>query len=499
MKNHLLRTLATIIVTVSLTAPSFAASRKSGIRHVLVISIDGLHAIDLQHYLATHPNSTLATLAADGVQYTDAHAAVPADSFPGLLGMMTGGTPAATGVYFDVSYARDLAGSEADCKRGRLGTPVAFDEAADGPNRQTLDPARLPHRPGACTPVYPHDYLRTNTIFNVVHDAGGYTAWIDKHPVYEILQGPDGHGIDDLYTPEIGGDFEGRAIAPPQHTTGSVQRTESYDSMKANALLNQIDGWAHDRSRHAPVPTLFGMNMQAVNVAQKLSGYRDAQATPASGLADALDHCDTLLGRMRQALQRDGLLDSTLVVVTAKHGNAPIDPRLLRHVEKRSLAQAIGAAASHGIAQLTVDQGALVWLSDRTEGRHVATALRAAPAALGIRTVLAGDDVARYFDAFGNDPRLPDLILMPQPGVIYGKPDDRKLAEHGGFDDDDTHVALLLSNPLLPLRGESLTMPVATTQLAPTVLDALGLSVQHLQAVRTQHTRALPRLPWSRP
>lgn len=499
MKNHLLRTLAAVSVTLSLAAPTLAASQKPTIRHVLVISIDGLHAIDLQHYLATHPRSTLATLAAAGVQYTDAHAVVPADSFPGFLGMMTGGTPAVTGVYFDVSYARDLAGSEADCKLGRLGTRVAFDEAADGPNRHTLDPARLPHRPGSCAPEYPHDYLRTNTVFNVVHDAGGYTAWIDKHPVYEILEGPDGHGIDDLYTPEIGGDYEGRAVAPLDHITGSIQSTERYDSMKANALLNQIDGWSHDHSSRAPVPTLFGMNMQAVNVAQKLAGYRDAHGTPQQGLADALDHCDALLGRVRQALRRDGLLGSTLVVVTAKHGNAPIDSRLLRHVEKKMLAQAVGDAAPHGVVQLTVDQGALVWLRDRTEASNVAAALRAAPPALGIRKVLIGTEVAHYFGASSKDPRTPDVVLMPQAGVIYGKPDDHKLAEHGGFDDDDTHVALLLSNPMLPQRGERLTMPVSTTQLAPTVLAALGLPAQRLQAVRALHTRALPELTWNRP
>ncbi|TPG09785.1 alkaline phosphatase family protein [Rhodanobacter glycinis] len=498
MKN-LLAALAAVGVILWLAAPAHAAGRGPAIRHVLVISIDGLHATDLQHYLAAHQHSTLATLAADGVQYTDAHAAVPADSFPGLLGMMTGGTPAVTGVYFDVSYDRDLASSEADCKLGRQGTRVAFDEAADGRDRRTLDPARLPHRPGSCTPVYPHDYLRTNTVFNVVHDAGGHTAWIDKHPVYEILDGPDGHGIDDLYTPEIGGDYEGSTAAPHDHITGSIQRTERYDSLKADALLNQIDGWTHDHAGRAPVPTLFGMNMQAVNVAQKLAGYADARGAPTHGLTDALAHCDTLLGRMRQALQQHGLLDSTLFVVTAKHGNAPIDQRLLRHVEKKALAQTVVAAAPHGLAQLTADQGALVWLHDRAEAARVAAALRAAPASLGIRKVIAGADVARYFGAGGNDPRTPDLVVMPQPGVIYGKPDDRKLAEHGGFDDDDTHVALLLSNPQLPRRGQSLTMPVSTTQLAPTMLAALGLSAQRLQSVRTLHTPTLPELVWDRP
>ena len=499
MKN-LLAVLAAAGLAVSLAPAARASMPASRIRHVLVISIDGLHATDLQHYLAAHPHSTLAVLAADGVQYTNAHAAVPADSFPGLLGLMTGGTPAVTGVYFDVSYARNLAGSEAACKAGQLGTTVAFDEAADGPpdrhGRRTLDPARLPRRAGSCAPVYPHDYLRSNTVFNVVQAAGGYTAWIDKHPVYEILNGPDGHGVDDLYTPEIGGDYEGTLAAPADHITGSIRRTERYDAMKADALLNQIDGWSHDHARRAPVPALFGMNMQAVNVAQKLAGYRDAHGTPTPALTAALAHCDALLGRMRQALRQRGLLDATLFVVTAKHGNAPIDPRRLRHVEKAALGRSISAAAPHGLAQLTADQGALIWLHDRADAARVAAALRAAPASLGIRQVIAGVAVARYFGAAGGDPRTPDLLVLAQPGVIYGKPGDAKRAEHGGFDDDDTHVALLLSNPQLPQRGRQLGMRVSTTALAPTMLQALGLSAQRLQAVQALHTSALPGMRW---
>ena len=492
--------LAAAGLALSLAPAARAGMPASPIRHVLVISIDGLHATDLQHYLAAHPHSSLAALAADGVQYTDARAAVPADSFPGLLGLMTGGTPAVTGVYFDVSYARDLARSEAACKAGQLGTTVAFDEAADGPTdrhgQRVLDPARLPRRAGSCTPVYPHDYLRTNTVFNVVQAAGGYTAWIDKHPVYEILNGPDGHGVDDLYTPEIGGDYEGSRAGPADHITGSIRRTERYDAMKADALLNQIDGWTHDRTQRAPVPALFGMNMQAINVAQKLAGYRDARGTPTPALTAALDHCDALLGRMRQVLRQRGLLDATLFVVTAKHGNAPIDPRRLRHVEKAALAQTINAAAPHGLAQLTADQGALVWLHDRADAAAVTAALRAAPASLGIREVIAGTDVARYFGAAGNDPRTPDLLVLPQPGVIYGKPGDAKRAEHGGFDDDDTHVGLLVSNPGLAAHARRVSARVSTTQLAPSILELLKLPPQRLQAVQAQHTRALPGIRW---
>ena len=41
-----------------------------------------------------------------------------------------------------------------------------------------------------CKPVYPWNFVRTNTIFGVIHAAGGYTAWSDKHPAYSSVSGP---------------------------------------------------------------------------------------------------------------------------------------------------------------------------------------------------------------------------------------------------------------------------------------------------------------------
>lgn len=499
MKTPRLARLA--ICLAGLLSPfAHAGMPATGINHVLLISVDGMHATDLDHYIRQHPHSTLATLAAGGVEYSNAHTAVPADSFPGLLGIMTGGTPTATGVYFDVTYDRNLAASEADCKAGRFGTTVAFDEAADGPAdasaQRRLDPAHLPYRAGSCTPVYPHDYLHSNTVFEVVRDAGGYTAWTDKHPVYEILNGPSGHGVDDLYTPEIGGDYEGEQVKPADHITGSIQRTERYDAMKAVAVLNQIDGWSHDHSHRAPVPNLFGMNMQAVNVAQKLAGYADASGKLSAGLDEAMRHCDELLGQITHALRTQKLLDSTLIVITAKHGNAPIDRALLRHIDKQALRATVEAAAPHSLAQLTADQGALIWLHDPVDAARVAAALTKARQTLGIRKVLQGKALSRFFLATGDDERMPQVLVLAEPGVIYGKAGDTKLAEHGGFDDDDTHVGLLISNPGLPAHGKRLSMRVSTTQLAPSILDVLKLSPDSLQAVQTQHTRALPGISW---
>src|SRR5205085_11767567 len=103
-----------------------------------------------------------------------------------------------------------------------------------------------------------------------------------------------------------------------------------------------INGMDHSGTTFAGVPTIFGMNFGAINQGQKLvgkgcelagvlttCGYMDAAGTPYSGLAAALDHTDASLGRIVSALASNGLLDSTLIILTAKHGQVPIDPAKL--------------------------------------------------------------------------------------------------------------------------------------------------------------------------
>src|ERR1051325_1176119 len=97
--------------------------------HVLVISIDGMHAVDLGLFIQAHPDSAMARLVASGYHYTCASTPKPADSFPGLVALFTGGSPASTGIYFDQSYDRSL--WPPNTTSGPTGTPVLFDETAD--------------------------------------------------------------------------------------------------------------------------------------------------------------------------------------------------------------------------------------------------------------------------------------------------------------------------------------------------------------------------------
>jgi len=128
-----------------------------------------MHAFDLARYIKLNPGSSLAALVGSGVNYTTASGARPADSFPGMMAIATGGSPVSTGVYFDLSYDRSL--WPPTITSGPTGTIVAFNETIDfNPNaldgggglNENLMP-RDPARGGAV--VYPHNYLRVNTIF----------------------------------------------------------------------------------------------------------------------------------------------------------------------------------------------------------------------------------------------------------------------------------------------------------------------------------------------
>ncbi|WP_296650753.1 alkaline phosphatase family protein [Paraburkholderia sp.] len=493
----ILATLGALVAGHAEAAASLPAG--ANVHHVLLVSVDGLHASDLAHFVSAHPDSALAQLAAHGVNYTNASAVVPADSFPGLLALVTGGTPAATGVYYDDSYDRALSPPGSDCSH--TGTRVRYDESLDkddGHGHEMIDPARLPRDPRhACAPVYPHAFLRVNTVFEAVRDAGGYTAWIDKHPTYELVAGPSGHGVDDLFLPEIGANYEGLIDTKVSEITGSLARTEAYDDMKARAIVNEIDGLSHDGKASATVPNVFGLNLQSVNVAQKIYGYRDDNGALTPGLEGAIAHVDTQLRTFVNELERRHLSDDTLVIVTAKHGNGPIDRARLDKVDEARLARVIDTAAPGALAQLTTDHGALVWLRDPSAARPIAAALRKHARELGIADIISGERLALRFPAPTADSRTPDIVIVSRNGVIFTPQHDGKLAEHGGFHEDDTHVALLVSNARLADAGRSVTWPVSTTQVAPSILAALGLPPDALQAVRLEGTPVLPDTAWT--
>jgi len=522
------------IPTLLLTAlvfvlPGFAKKPpESRIRHVLLISVDGLHALDVANYVQANPKSALAELAGHGLTYSNARTPANSDSFPGLLALVTGGSPISHGLFYDVSYDRTLFDPTNTNCSGKPGNTIVFDETIDVYNTQgvslnIIDPTKLPRgldKHGNCVPVYPHNAIRSNTIFEVVKAAGGHTAWADKHPAYDLVNGPSGEGVDDLYTPEI-------TNAPGLDATVSVVCTAENDQKKVQAILNQIHGLNHDGSPGPGVPEVFGMNFQAVSVGQKLEkdnfdgsctddtlftgqpgGYLDGSGTPSAVLAYGLQRTDTALASMIKALKDQGLYDSTLFVVTAKHGQSPINPVKTNKpghfadlvaslpdsgTDPGGIAIANAAACTTGPCGFVVDDDvALIWLQDQSQTTAVRSYLNKNAGALFIDEVMAGNEIQLKFNNPGSDSRTPDLIVQPIYGTIYTA-SSKKNAEHGGFSFGDTNVGLIISKP--GLRAQVIKTPVATSQVAVTILKALGLDPEALKSVRVEHTEELPGLP----
>jgi Type I phosphodiesterase / nucleotide pyrophosphatase len=534
----------TALASATAATGSPAHNHGSEIKHVLLISVDGLHQQDLAWYVKNNPDSLLATLVHRGLEYSNAETPFPSDSSPGMYGQVTGGDPRVTGIYYDDTWNRDVfpagttnctgpvPGGEAaymeaidvnqnsiDAGQGLSGLPGSILQMTGNPV-QVLDPAQMPVDPTTCKPIFPNQYLKVNTIFNVAHDHGLLTAWSDKHPAYQAFDGPSGDGVSDFFTPEI----NSQAIGFPagQDWTGDNAATMQYDSYKVQAVLNWIDGLNHQGTQHVGVPAIFGMNFQTVSTAEKLptsdgltGGYLPGGKVPGPLLVRALNYINTEIGKMVSEIDAQGLASSTAIIISAKHGQSPTDPNDLARVPDGPIIDAANAAwkAAHpGAGDLIVfstdDDGMLLWLSDRSQAAadfvkqylltHSAAANNIAGnpitvSASGLTKVYAGEEAADFFGVPPGDPRVPDILGIVQHGVVYtgGK---KKIAEHGGFDRQDRNVPILVVLPGLQ-NGHALSEPVETTQIAPTILKLLGLDPQDLQAVRIEHTPVLPGLP----
>ena len=534
MKRHL-TPIAIALASLTACGGNSGNTAAAAPAHVLLISVDGLHEQDVAHCLAAGTCPTIAAIANTGVHYTNAATPGLSDSFPGLAALLTGGTPKSAGLFYDVSYDRTLfAPSDTTCS-GTRGWNVVFDEttgidAFNGGALVHLDgggafnPQAIPHAlvGGACVPVYPHDYIKTNTLFEVVKAnlAGSRTAWADKHAWgYDWVNGPSGQGVDDLARTEI----NSIDAATGSSYDDVYTHTQTFDNLHVAIIVNEIDGKTSTGVDLAPVPTVFGTNFQTLSVAQKAThanggGYTDASFTPGVAVTAAMGYIDASLAKIVAELKAKNLYDSTLIVLTAKHGQSPSDPSLLVKngdtltalMEANGYLDAGGAfgqAATasgnlndgtglSGTGMIQTDDVGLIWLRDPTQ---LAAAVATINANLGCTapgicangagaSVLYGAAMAAKF----GDPalgRTPDIIVQPNPGVIYTS-STKKDAEHGGNAPDDSHVALIVSFP--QWKASTSAAAVVTTQVAPTILAALKLDPTLLQSVKAEGTPSLP-------
>jgi hypothetical protein len=571
MKTNIIVTARAVVCGLGLLAPGITLEALPGtpgnnsqglfpamVQHVLLISVDGLHQSDLAWYIQTHPESSLAKLAARGVDYSDASTPFPSDSFPGMVGQVTGGNPSSTGIYYDDTWNATLfpAGTTS-CAGAAPGAEVTYFEALDlnlgaldagqgivpapGPDPwanillmtgnplDVIDPRQLPVNPRTCEPIYPNQYLKVNTVFEVAHQHGLRTAWSDKHPAYQILSGPSGTGVDEFFTPEVNSSANPNAptdSSQPDWTKDNLS-TQKYDSYKVQAVINWINGLRHDGTGNPGTPAIFGMNFQSVSTGQKLptsmtqgdlsgnatGGYLPDGATPGPVLSNALNFVDQSLRSLVASLANRGLLKRTAIILSAKHGQSPMNIAALNRIKDGQILDALNAAWNQDhqggntnaiplVAFGVDDDAMLLWLNDRStnatdyarqfllnyndstasvDGKPVTSA--------GLYQVYAGAAAAKLIGVRQGDPRVPDVIGLAQYGVVYtGK--KAKIAEHGGNHQEDRNVPILLVWPAA-FGGTAVTKPVETTQIAPTILKLLGIDPDELQAVRLEGTKPL--------
>jgi hypothetical protein len=544
---------ATLLSSTYGIAADTSAVGSEKVKHVLLLSIDGMHAADFFNcaHGVTGLNSgnpycpNLATLAGTGINYVATSSSKPSDSAPGLMALVTGGTPRSTGIYYDVAFDRTLDGPQittgtglaaAPCTPGAAPTGTTTDNdqgidlddtklngGADG-TAAAIDPKKLSRNPAAgCAPVYPWNFLRTNTIFGVIHAAGGYTAWIDKHPSYAMVAGPGGNGLNDYYAPEV----DSNVVALPGVKTSlgascatvrdaiasswnaSFEDIQCYDALRVDALLNEIAGKTHNGSP-AVTPAIMGMNFQSVYTGESVNepgvgtgGYQNAAGLPSALLLQEIESVDVSIGDIVNALKNRGIYDDTLIIITAKHGGSPIDTS--RYVANTNTpATLLGTRLPFSESPLnstgigaTEDDVSVLWLN---KGESVAAAvelLEQNAAAIGLGQIYFGPTLSLNYNvggwAPGQDPRTPDIIVTPNVGVTYSG-STTLIADHGGFAHDDTNVMLLVSHP--SFKPQTVFDGTSTTQVAPTILKALGLNPAALDAVKAEGTAVLSDV-WS--
>lgn len=558
------RVLFGVAVTIALALSRHGIAQTSrvasgDIKHVLLLSIDGMHAVDF--YNCTHgitganderpycPN--MAELSQTAINYVNTESSKPSDSFPGMAALASGGTPKTTGLYYDVAYDRSL---DAPAKTTGTGlaagpcTPYATPTGTTTDNDQgididdtklnggapgaglteggiaSIDPMKLERDPKAgCAPVHPWNFIRTNTLFGVIHAAGGYTAWIDKHPSYSFVGGPGGTGLDDYYSPEVDSNvvplpgvktLEGDPCDPIRDTVGvsawnsSFANIQCYDALKVYALLNQIAGKRHSGAP-AVVPAVFGMNFQSVYVGESVNeagvasgGYKNAAALPSVELLKEIKYVDTAIGLIVNALKDAGIYDDTLLIITAKHGESPIDPTRYVADGANTPATLLGNRIPYSESPLnptgigaTEDDVSVLWLKKGASVTAAVKLLEQDATEIGLGEIYYGPTLALNYNVGGlepgEDPRTPDIIVTPNDGVTYSS-STAMIGDHGGFAHDDTNVILLVANPTFTAQTVSAT--TTTRQVAPTIVQALGLDPTALDAVKAEGTPVLPEV-----
>ena len=348
MRKSLLAVISTGALLLSLSAIAQDRDRdwdRSQIRHVLLVSIDGMHAVDFLN--CTHgiagvndgapycPN--LAALGTTGVNYVNASTSKPSDSFPGLMTLGERCDSADPGRLLrcllrpfagrtdDRNRQRKSGRDRARRVRRRPAHEAEYEEGLDldqtklnggAPGASlidggiaSLDPKKLDRDPrkwmraGVSVAICAdeHDLRRDS-------QCGRLRGVVRQAPVLLLGGRTEASAVlDDYYSPEINSNVcrcrdvttaSGLSCATVPDAgsdltawTNSFQNIQCYDTLKVNAILHEIDGKDHLGTKKTHTPTVFGMNFQAVSVGQKLIEGSRPRAAIWMGRARRRLHC----------------------------------------------------------------------------------------------------------------------------------------------------------------------------------------------------------------
>jgi arylsulfatase A-like enzyme len=251
------------------------------------------------------------------------------------------------------------------------------------------------------------------------------------------------------------------------------------------------------------------MNFQAVYFGESLNepgvgagGYKNAAALPSDELLKEIRFVDASIGDILNALKVRGIYDNTLIIVTAKHGESPIDPNSYVANGTNTPATLLGTAIPFSESPLnptgigaTEDDVSVIWLNQGASVDAAVELLETNAAAIGLGQIFYGPALALNYNVGGiepgQDPRSPDIIVTPNVGVTYSG-STTMIGDHGGFAHDDTNVILLVSHP--NFNPQTVSAQTTTAQVAPTIIKALGLDPNALDAVRMEGTPVLPEV-----
>ena len=225
--------------------------------------------------------------------------------------------------------------------------------------------------------------------------------------------------------------------------------------------------------------------MHTVSVGQKTKGYVAGSLDFTPDLLRAIKFVDDSLGSVVNKLKAKGIYDETLIIIASKHGQAPVDPTQFKEVDPDVFTAGVGVPVDF----ITYDDVALIFLKDQAHLDAAVANLNKNKTALRIDDIIYGQRQIElgYGDA-RQDPAVPDICIQPVLGTIYTT-SKKKIAEHGGGSENDRHIAAFISNP--KLQKKMFNHRVYTTQVAPTILKALGLDPSKLQGVDAERTRPL--------